>query len=116
MESTEGCAPLAALPASSIDLVVCSAGVLTNDDFSTISFPDCAWQFNTNALGPLRAVQALLPKLKEGSKIVFIGSQLSSFGHTASAKRVSSQICCEVPVEFSKQQPCHGQASFQMCS
>ena len=101
MESTEGCEPLGALPISSIDVVVCNAGVLTNDDFSSLSFSDCAWQFNTNALGPLRAVQALLPKLKDGSKVVFVGSKLGSFGECAPGKRVrcwpqplpSSSLC-----------------------
>lgn len=98
METTEGCAALANIPCSEINLVVCNAGVLTNDDFSSINFSDCAWQFNTNALGPLRAVQSLLPKLLEGSKIILIGSKLGSFGETipgrrVRASRVRSRVC-----------------------
>lgn len=87
VESTEGCAPLATLP-SKIDLAVLNAGVLTNDDFSSINFSDCAWQFNTNALGPLRCMQELLPKLTEGSKVIIIGSKLGSFGETVPGRRV----------------------------
>eukprot|EP00892_Ulva_mutabilis_P008271 jgi/Ulvmu1/5816/UM025_0073.1 len=87
VETEEGCTPLATLACSSIDLVVCNAGVLTNDTFDSISFSDCAWQFNTNALGPLRAIKALMPKLSEGSKVVVIGSKLGSFGATKPGTR-----------------------------
>ena len=92
MATTEGCAALAAMPCAKVDLVICNAGVLANDDFRSIDFSDCAWQFNTNALGPLRCVQALLPKLREGSKVVFIGSKLGSFAESTPGRRVRALL------------------------
>ena len=87
----EGCAPLATLP-SQIDLAVPNAGVLTNNDFSTIKLTGRAWQFNTDALGPLRCVHALLPKLTDRSKVIIIGSKLGSFGETVPGRRVRRPV------------------------
>lgn len=59
---------------------------------------DATWQYNINALGPVRTVQALLPKLSSGSKIVVIGSKMGSFGELKPGPLVfhttSTQVAC----------------------
>lgn len=58
-----------------IDLLICNAGL--NGSFKAISLQDAdlemmAYEYQVNALGALRTVNALLPSLREGAKIIFI--------------------------------------------
>eukprot|EP00892_Ulva_mutabilis_P008270 jgi/Ulvmu1/5815/UM025_0072.1 len=78
--SQEGCASLATLSTDQVHLLVHNAGVQARDHITSMDLSDASWQYNINALGPVRSVQALLPKLTEGSKILVIGSKMGSFG------------------------------------
>ena len=100
MATTKGCAALAAMPCAKVGDVICPAGVLANDDFRSIDLSGCAWQFDTDALGPLRCVQALPRKLREGSKAVFTGSKLGSFEGSTPGRRVRALLLAQrhVPV------------------
>ena len=44
-------------------------GVLEGDSLEELNFQDMTRQFQVNAVGPLRAVQALLPRLGSDSKV-----------------------------------------------
>jgi short-subunit dehydrogenase len=77
-----GCDSLSKLPVSAIDTLILNAGTLEVDTLGALTskeFDDMKLQFNVNALGPLRCVQAVLPKLKEGSKVLLVGSKLGTF-------------------------------------
>lgn len=60
------------------------AGVLGLDRLGEIDFDDMRRQFEINALGPLRVVQALLPCLAAGSKVGIVTSRVASLADNSS--------------------------------
>jgi NAD(P)-dependent dehydrogenase (short-subunit alcohol dehydrogenase family) len=76
----------------SIDVLICNAGIW--DDESIESFNDAKIMhvIETNALGPLRVVKYLLPRLKTGSKIAFITSRMGSITDNESGGRYSYRM------------------------
>ena len=66
-----------------IDLVIANAGVIGPEKQSVeeMDFPGFLATLDTNVLGPLRVVQALLPNLRRapGAKIAVVSSQMGSF-------------------------------------
>ena len=74
--SRDACmAKLADLPGDTIDVVVCNAGVCEpSATFTELDSATVEHEFQVNALGSVRVVKALLPQLREGSKIALIGS------------------------------------------
>lgn len=82
-----GCAPLSTLPVKRVELLICNAGVLYNDTLDGIEYDQCREQFETNALGPLRAVTAIRHKLFDGSKVMIVGSLLGSIGSNLTGGR-----------------------------
>ena len=52
-----------------IDLLINNAGILTREDLASMDFGAVRWQFEVNAMGPLRVSHALLPQMGPGSKI-----------------------------------------------
>ena len=64
-----------------IDVLVCNAGILSNESLGDIDedgFARMRRQFEVNALGPLRTVQALSSHLAEGAKVGIITSRMGS--------------------------------------
>lgn len=66
-----GCAELSkALQATKVDLLVCNAGVLREDNVGSLDKLDSLReQFEVNSLGPLRTFKALESNLQPGSKV-----------------------------------------------
>ena len=70
-----------------IDVLVLNAGILSNESFGRIdegALENMRHQFEVNALGPLRIVQALNGNLGAGSKIGIITSRMGSIGDNTS--------------------------------
>ena len=61
-----------------LDWVVVNAGILGYEQLDQLDFAAIEKQFQVNALGALRTVYALLPRLHEGSKIALITSRMGS--------------------------------------
>jgi NAD(P)-dependent dehydrogenase (short-subunit alcohol dehydrogenase family) len=90
-ESKERLAP--SVGKEPIDLVVCNAGVNVTyaQDLAELDTAQVSYEFEVNAIGPLRTVQAVLPLLREGSKVAFIstyrpgvGAAKRNYGYQAS--------------------------------
>ena len=63
-----------------LDWLISNAGVLGVDEFGRIDFDDVRRQFEINAVGPLRVVQALADRLQAGSKVGIVTSRVGSLG------------------------------------
>ncbi len=61
-----------------IDVLVNNAGILRRDSLE--DFDGAREQFEVNTLGPLGLTHALLPRMREGSKIGFVSSRAGSIG------------------------------------
>ena len=64
-----------------IDVLVCNAGILSKESLGDIDddgFERMRKQFEVNALGPLRTVQALTAHLANGAKVGIITSRMGS--------------------------------------
>lgn len=61
-----------------LDWLISNAGVLGVDEFGAIDMADVRRQFEINAMGPLRVVQALAGRLDAGSKVGIITSRVGS--------------------------------------
>ena len=71
----------------SIDLLINNAGILRNEVLGDIDYESIEQQFASNALGPLRVTEALLPRLKDGAKIAMITSRMGSIADNSSGGR-----------------------------
>jgi NAD(P)-dependent dehydrogenase (short-subunit alcohol dehydrogenase family) len=69
---------------TSIDVLINNAGIVKRVTLEDLNFDSIRKQFEVNALGSLRVTHALLPNLKEGSKIVFMTSRMGSIGDNTS--------------------------------
>ncbi len=70
-----------------IDTLVLNAGILAREKFGAIDakgFESMRLQFEVNALGPLRVVQALRERLADGGKVGIITSRMGSIADNAS--------------------------------
>jgi NAD(P)-dependent dehydrogenase (short-subunit alcohol dehydrogenase family) len=67
-----------------IDVLVLNAGILRGDDLDGMKMSDVEAQFAVNALGPLRVVRALKPRLRRGAKIAAITSRMGSMADNGS--------------------------------
>lgn len=63
------------------------AGILTRESLDDLDFNRIRWQFEVNALGPLRVTTTLLDNLGEGSKVAIITSRMGSIGDNTSGSR-----------------------------
>jgi NAD(P)-dependent dehydrogenase (short-subunit alcohol dehydrogenase family) len=68
----------ARLAGTRLDVLLNNAGVLRDDGLGALDFTDLRYQFEVNALGPLRVTEALLPCLGPGSKVAIITSRVGS--------------------------------------
>jgi NAD(P)-dependent dehydrogenase (short-subunit alcohol dehydrogenase family) len=67
-----------------LDWVIANAGILSNETLDRLDFSAIERQLQVNALGALRTVYALLPRLHEGSKIALITSRMGSIADNGS--------------------------------
>lgn len=77
----------ARLQSESIDILLLNAGVLVRDALGGIDedgFEAMRRQFEVNTIGPLRVVQALCERLREGSKVAIITSRMGSMADNGS--------------------------------
>ena len=61
-----------------LDVLLHVAGVLGMDQLGTIDLEEVRRQFEVNAMGPLRTVQACLPLLAAGAKVGIVTSRVGS--------------------------------------
>src|SRR5262245_12260658 len=66
------------------DWLMSVAGVLLPDTLGAIDFAETRRQFDVNAVGPLRIVQALRDLLHRGSKVGIVSSRVGSLGENRS--------------------------------
>jgi NAD(P)-dependent dehydrogenase (short-subunit alcohol dehydrogenase family) len=67
-----------------VSLLVNNAGILAHEELGSIDFASVERQFETNALGPLRVTEALLPRLVQGAKVAMITSRMGSIADNGS--------------------------------
>ena len=72
------------LAGDQLDILVLNAGILRGDDLDGVRLSDVDAQIAVNAVGPLRVVQALKPRLRRGAKIAAITSRMGSMGDNGS--------------------------------
>lgn len=76
-----------ALSGISIDVLVCNAGILRDENLSNFNCDSIREQFEVNALAPLRVVHALQHSLVKGGKIAMITSRMGSISDNGSGGR-----------------------------
>jgi len=67
-----------------LDWVIANAGILREDSVNQLDFSIVQRQFEVNALGALRTVYAVLPRLRSGSKVALITSRMGSIADNGS--------------------------------
>lgn len=72
------------LGSTRLDLLVNNAGIGEFTGLEALSFDSVQRQFEVNAMGPLRVTTALLPLLKEGSKVAIVTSRMGSIADNTS--------------------------------
>jgi NAD(P)-dependent dehydrogenase (short-subunit alcohol dehydrogenase family) len=68
----------------SVDVLINNAGILSHEELDELDFEAIRRQFEVNALGPLRLTEALLPRMRRGSKIAIITSRMGSIADNSS--------------------------------
>ena len=68
-----------------VDILINNAGVHRSDSLGRIDFDRIRLQLETNALGPIRVTEALLPNLKSGARVAIITSRSGSIGDNGSS-------------------------------
>jgi len=61
-----------------LDVLINNAGIVERVSLDNLDFDSIRKQFEVNAIGSLRLTKALLPNLKEGSKIAMMTSRMGS--------------------------------------
>ncbi len=69
---------------AAIDVMIHVAGVLGLDELGHIDYEDVRRQFEINAVGPLRTVEAVRPYLTKGAKLGIITSRVGSLADNGS--------------------------------
>lgn len=67
-----------------IDILINNAGILRRESFGEIDYASMLEQYEVNALGPLRVVEALAGNLREGSKVAIVTSRVGSIDDNGS--------------------------------
>lgn len=75
------------LKGQTLDLLINNAGLLRDESLGDIDFDSIREQMEINAYAPLRVAEALLPLLKQGSKIANITSRMGSIADNDSGGR-----------------------------
>ncbi|REL27707.1 SDR family NAD(P)-dependent oxidoreductase [Thalassotalea euphylliae] len=75
------------LAEQTIDVLVCNAGILRDENLSNFNLATMRDQFEVNTLAPLRVVHALQAQLSAGSKVAMITSRMGSIEDNTSGGR-----------------------------
>ena len=75
------------LGGQSIDLLINNAGILSSESLTGMDFEAVRWQFEVNAMGPLRVTHALLPQIGPGAKVGIVTSRMGSITDNTSGSR-----------------------------
>jgi NAD(P)-dependent dehydrogenase (short-subunit alcohol dehydrogenase family) len=75
------------LEGQTIDLLINNAGILTRESLDQMDLGAVLWQFEVNAMGPLRVSHALLPQMGPGAKIGIVTSRMGSISDNTSGSR-----------------------------
>ncbi len=67
-----------------LDGLILNAGILESTGLEDLKVESLRRQFEVNALGPLRLTHALLPQLRNGSKLVLMTSRMGSIDDNSS--------------------------------
>lgn len=70
-----------------IDLLINNAGILSRETLSEMDFGAIRWQFEVNAMGPLRVTHGLLSQMGPGSKVGIVTSRMGSIEDNTSGSR-----------------------------
>ena len=70
-----------------VDLLLLNAGIWRDESLGEIDYDTLTEQFEVNALGPLRVLEALLDRLSEGAKVGMVTSQMGSMADNSSGGR-----------------------------
>jgi NAD(P)-dependent dehydrogenase (short-subunit alcohol dehydrogenase family) len=73
-----------ALGEAKLDALWVVAGVLEHDALDALDLQKVERQLEVNAVGPLRVVRALLPRLREGAKVALLTSRMGSMADNTS--------------------------------
>lgn len=76
-----------ALKDINIDILVCNAGILRDEQLGNINPSTIREQFEVNALAPVLAVEALFKQIPAGGKIAMITSRMGSITDNTSGGR-----------------------------
>ena len=79
-QAAQGLAERLADSGTSLDLLINNAGIAERDALGAFDYDAIRRQFEVNTLGPLRVTEALLGRLKPGSRVAFITSRIGSLG------------------------------------
>jgi NAD(P)-dependent dehydrogenase (short-subunit alcohol dehydrogenase family) len=77
---------------TSIDVLINNAGIIKRVKLEELDFDSIREQFEVNTLGALRVTQALLPRLKAGSKIAIMTSRMGSIADNTSGNSYGYRI------------------------
>ncbi len=83
-ESVRGAAKQAAAKVDHIDLLIANAGIIAESDLQNIrqglNYDEMSSEYNVNALGPLRTIEAFLPFMEksEMKRLCFVSSEAGS--------------------------------------
>ena len=67
-----------------LDGLILNAGILESTGLEDLKAESLRWQFEVNALGPLRLTHALLHQLRNGSKLILMTSRMGSIEDNSS--------------------------------
>jgi NAD(P)-dependent dehydrogenase (short-subunit alcohol dehydrogenase family) len=67
-----------------LDGLILNAGILESTGLEDLKAESLRRQFEVNALGPLRLIHALLPQLRNGSKLILMTSRMGSIEDNSS--------------------------------
>ena len=82
----------ASMAGKKIDTLINNAGILTRETIDDMDWDRIQRQFEVNTLGPLKVTTALLPNLKEGSKVGIVSSRVGSLADNSSGGNYGYRI------------------------
>lgn len=77
----------AALSHIKIDVLVCNAGILRDEQLNNLNLDTIREQFEVNAVAPLAVVDSLNNQFKDGSQVAMITSRMGSIADNGSGGR-----------------------------
>ncbi len=81
-----------ALDGEPIDILINNAGILRSDTLESVDYEVMLEQFRVNTLGPLRVTRALLPNLRDGSKVAIVSSRVGSIDDNSSGNNYGYRV------------------------